>query len=325
MLYIDNNSTDPAYNLALEQYAFDTLSQHDEIFMLWQNRDAVIIGLHQNAMEETNQGYLERYGIPVVRRLSGGGAVFHDLGNLNFTFITHECNVAKLDFVDSCRPISDALISMRLPVQLCGRNDMTIGGRKFSGNARYYRNGRLMHHGTLMFDVDIDKMSESLRVTDDKLVSKSIKSVRSRVVNLREYLHMTMDEFRACIRESIAGAMPVYILSGQDQVSTDLIKRDRYDTWEWNFGKSPEFRIVKRRRLDNFGAIRLGINVDNGIITAFSTDGDYFGVKPCDGISAALCGTRLERRALMSALDGIPLDEYYEGLSADDLVRLILE
>ena len=325
MFYIENNSTDPAYNLALEQYAFDTLSLRGDVCMLWQNRDAVIIGLHQNAMEETNQGYLERHGIPVVRRLSGGGAVFHDLGNLNFTFITRAHDIAELDFTASCKPILDALISMGLPVEFLGRNDMVIGGRKFSGNARYYRDGRLMHHGTLMFDVDIDKMSDALRVPDDKLVSKSIKSVHSRVVNLREYLDMTMEGFLLHIRDSIARDLPVYPLGEQDILDIGEIKRNRYDTWDWNYGKSPGFSIVKRRRLDNFGTIRLCMDAENGVITAFYTDGDYFGAKPCDDISGALCGVRLECGALIRALDGIVLDEYYEGLSVDDLVRLILD
>ena len=325
MFYINSNSTDPSFNLALEQYAFDTLSQNDDVFMLWQNRDAVIVGLHQNTFEEINCGYLEKHNISVVRRLSGGGAVFHDLGNINYTFITRIHDSSVFDFSDSCQPVVDALLAMGLHVEFSGRNDITIGGKKFSGNARYFRDGRLMQHGTLLFDADLDKMAEALRVPDDKLISKGIKSVRSRVTNLRDYLDLTLDEFRSALRKSIACDMPEYILSEQDNMAINIIKHNRYSLWEWNYGKSPEFSIVKRRRLENFGAIRLSMDVNNGIITAFATDGDYFGIRPYSGIADSLRGVKLERDALLHALCTLPLNEYYEGLSANELVNLILE
>ena len=325
MLYLESGSTDPAFNLALEQYVFDTLALRDDFFMLWQNNDAVIVGLHQNTMEEVNHGFIKKNNITVVRRLSGGGAVYHDLGNLNYTFITGAPVTEALDFELSCRPIADALKSLGITVEFQGRNDMTLDGRKFSGNARYYRDGRLMHHGTMMFDVDMDKLSEALRVPDDKIVSKGIKSVRSRVVNLREYLDMTITEFWASIRSTIAGNMPDFTLSEQDLRAVDALRLKRYSTWEWNYGRSPEYSTEKRRRIDNFGTIRLRMSVERGRIAGFATDGDYFGVKPCVGVAAALRGVSLERDSLLNALSGFPLGEYYEGLSADALVSLILE
>ena len=327
MQYLESGSTDPAFNLALEQYVFDTLAQNDEFFMLWQNRDAVIVGLHQNTIEEVNRGFLEKNGIPAVRRLSGGGAVFHDLGNLNFTFITREPNPETIDFDRSCRPIAEALKSMGVEVVFHGRNDMTIDGRKFSGNARYYKDKKLMHHGTMLFDTDFEKMAEALRVPDDKLVSKGIKSVRSRVTNIREHLpeDMAMAEFWDLIRKYIAGNMPLYPLSSQERGAVDVIRRERYGTWEWNYGLSPKFSIEKRRRIENFGAIRLSMSVENGKIAAFATDGDYFGTKTCRDVAAALMGVKLEKDALLAALHGLVLSLYYEGLTADDLVRLILE
>jgi lipoate-protein ligase A len=325
MVYIETNSNDPAYNLALEQYAFDTISRTSELFMLWQNRDAVIVGLHQNTMQEINRGFLESNGIPVVRRLSGGGAVFHDLGNLNFTFITREADTSAIDFALSCRPIADALASMGVPVEFRGRNDMTAGEKKFSGNARYYRDGRLMHHGTLLFDVSLDRLAEALRVPDDKLVSKGVKSVRSRVVNLREYLDMPVSEFWAKLRQALAGNMPEYTLSEHDIRAVEAIKRERYDTWEWNYGQSPEYSIEKRRRLEGFGTIRLSMGVEKGRITAYASDGDYFGVRPYGDVAEALRGARLEREALQQALSRISLNDYYEGLSQDGFIKLLLE
>jgi lipoate-protein ligase A len=325
MIYLESNSVDPAYNLALEQYAFDALSQNDDVFMLWQNSDSVIVGLHQNTIEEINRGFVEKNAIHVVRRLSGGGAVFHDLGNLNYTFITHIEDASSIDFAGSCKPIADALISMGLPVEFSGRNDMTIDGKKFSGNARYYRDGRLMHHGTLLFDTDLDKMSQALLVPVDKLVSKSVKSVRSRVINLCDYLDATIDEFWASVRKSVAGDIPAHTLSVQDRRAVESIKRDRYDTWEWNYGKSPEFSVEKRRRIEKFGAIRLRMSAAGGKITGFATDGDYFGVKTCDDVAAALLGVELESSALLSALNSVDLSNYYEGLYVEEFVRLILE
>ena len=241
MLYLESSSNDPAFNLALEQYVFDVLSQEDEFFMLWRNRDAVIVGLNQNTHDEINSGFLDDNDIPVIRRLSGGGAVFHDLGNLNFTFVT-SVNGAADSFEVSMRPIADALISLGLGAELIGRNDMTLGGRKISGSAQYLKDGKLMHHGTLLYDTDLEKMSKALHVADEKLASKGIKSIRSRVTNIREHLakDMTIDEFFSYMRSAIAGNMPLCMLREQDMQAIDVIKRARYDTHEWNYGKSPD-------------------------------------------------------------------------------------
>lgn len=325
MRYLESGSTDPAFNLALEQYAFDTLSPDGEVFMLWQNRDCVIVGLHQNTEEEINRGFIDKNNIPVIRRLSGGGAVFHDLGNLNFTFITNEPDIDRLSFDRSRRHIADALSALGVPVKFSGRNDMTVDGKKFSGSARYFRDGRLMHHGTLLFDSDLEKMSEALRVSDDKLVSKGIKSIRSRVTNLSGYTNMTAAEFQAFLRESVAGDMPAYTLSERDCEAVGAIRRERYSSWDWNYGHSPEFSVIKRRRIDGFGAIRIRMSAENGKITDFATDGDYFGSRPYSDVASALRGVRLERNALLDALRGIALWEYYDGLAADELAGLILE
>ena len=241
MRYLESTSADPAFNLALEQYVFDTLSQDDGFFMLWRNRDCVVVGLNQNTMDEINREYLDANDIMVVRRLSGGGAVYHDLGNLNFTFITRPADM-ELSFKASMKPVADALISLGLSVEFSGRNDMTLGGMKISGSAQYLRDGKLMHHGTLLFDTNLDRMNEALHADADKLAAKGIKSVRSRVTNIKEHLPevMDMDGFLSSIRESIAGNMQAYTLNEQDLQAIDVIKRARYGTREWNYGKSPD-------------------------------------------------------------------------------------
>jgi lipoate-protein ligase A len=328
MRYLESPSTDPVLNLALEQYVFDTLSGKDEFFMLWQNSDSVIVGLHQNTAEEINRAYIDCSGIPVVRRLSGGGAVFHDLGNLNFSFITSAPDTGKLDFRLSCRPIVEALQELGIQAESSGRNDLTIDGKKFSGNARYLRSGRLMHHGTILFDTNLEKMSEVLRVSEDKIVSKGVKSIRARVANLRTYLprDMTAMEFRHFLRDSIAGKrkMPPYPMTERDWDAVEAIRRQRYGSWEWNYGQSPDYSIKKRRRLPGFGDIRISMQVENGKITAFASDGDYFGNRPCAEIAAVLFSTKLEERALQEALSTVPFEEFYEGLSRDEFIQLIL-
>ncbi|MBR4256441.1 MAG: lipoate--protein ligase family protein, partial [Clostridia bacterium] len=181
-----NEITDPYFNLASEQYLLDT--EEDDVFMLWRNRPSVIIGRNQNAYAEINRGFVTDNDIAVVRRLTGGGAVFHDLGNINFTFITKKGGADALDFARFCQPVIDALRALGVPAELSGRNDMTADGRKFSGNAQCVYNGRVMHHGTLLFDADMNSMAGALNVDPEKMKSKGVKSVRARVCNLREFL-----------------------------------------------------------------------------------------------------------------------------------------
>jgi lipoate-protein ligase A len=329
MRYIESPSTDPTLNLALEQYVFDTLSCNGEFFMLWQNRDSVIVGLHQNTAEEINRAYVDRNGIPVVRRLSGGGAVFHDLGNLNFSFITSVPDAGKLDYRSSCKPILEALEELGVYAETSGRNDITLNGKKFSGNARYVRNGHLMHHGTILFDTDLGKMAEGLRVPEDKIISKGVKSVPARVTNLRAHLpmDMTVMEFWTFLRKSIVGKknMSAYTMTEQDWDAVAAIRCRRYATWEWNYGRSPDYSIRKRRRLPGFGDIRISMQVEDGKISAFATDGDYFGNRPCADIAAVLLHTRMDKNALFEVLSEVPLEEFYEGLPRDEFIRLILE
>jgi len=326
MLYIESDSTDSAFNLALEQYLFDTLSVENDLFMFWRNSDAVIVGLHQNTAEEINASFVRRNNIPVVRRLSGGGAVFHDLGNLNFTIIK-KVSDNELDFRVSCRPILDALRSLGVNAVAGGRNDITVNGGKISGNARYLRDGRLMHHGTILFDTNIEKMTEALRIPEDKFISKGIKSARARVTNLRECLSkdMTVLEFMSFMRGRITRDMTAYALSARDYDAVEALRGKRYGTWDWNYGHSPDYGVEKRRRIPDFGAITVKMRVDGGIITGFAASGDYFGNRPSAELDAALKNTKLEERALLDRLSEIPFEEYFEGLTRPEFARLLLD
>ena len=205
--YLDLMTTDPSYNLAMEQYVFDCLPRDRMYFMLWQNDNAIIVGKYQNTIAEINEEAVRERGIRVVRRLSGGGAVYHDMGNLNFTFITDVGESNALNLKLFCEPVVRTLATLGVKAEVNGRNDITIDGKKFSGNSQYIRQGRVMHHGTIMFDSDLSVVSEALRVDPTKIQTKGIRSVRSRVTNVAEHLpeKVTLPEFRRILLENIAG------------------------------------------------------------------------------------------------------------------------
>ena len=184
MRYLESGSTDPYYNLALEQVVFDGPGQDTACCMLWQNDNTIVVGKHQNTLQEVNMAYVREHNVRVARRLSGGGAVYHDLGNVNFTFIsTHEGG--GMDFSTFCRPLAAALAELGVQAELCGRNYMTIDWKKFSGNSQYVKRGRVMHHGTILYDSDLSVVGQALRVPEDKFTSKGLSSVRSRGTNVR--------------------------------------------------------------------------------------------------------------------------------------------
>ena len=205
MVYIESPSTNPAFNLALEQYVFDRMDRSQEYFMLWQNDNTVVIGKNQNAFAEVNQKVADAKHISVVRRLSGGGAVYHDLGNLNFTFILNAKDATDLDIRLFCQPIAELLRSLNVPAEVNGRNDISIEGKKFSGNSQYLKQGRIMHHGTLMFHSDLSVVADVLNVSADKFQSKAAKSVKARVTNIAPYLPegFTLAQFKALLLKYI--------------------------------------------------------------------------------------------------------------------------
>ncbi len=332
MIYLQSPSTDAEFNLALEQYVFEEMDPGREYFMLWQNASAIIVGKNQNTVEEINRKYVEDHGIQVVRRLSGGGAVYHDMGNLNFTFIRHGGDTAKMDLHAFCRPIAGALAQLGVDAQVNGRNDITIDGRKFSGNSQYVKKGRIMHHGTLMFDSDLGMVGECLQVSKDKIESKGVKSVRSRVTNIREHLpegtDISLGEFwETLIRymEAEMGAMDRYQWTEEDLARVEEIRQARYGRWQWNYGYSPKYSLRKERRIEGVGKILVSMDVKDGCLQQMEFYGDYFGSEDGAEVAELLQGCAMERQALMERLASLNVERYFHRLTAEQLVDILLQ
>lgn len=325
--YLNLTTTDAALNLATEQYVFDHLPKDRSYFMLWQNDNAIIIGKYQNTLAEINLPFVQEHGIQVVRRLSGGGTVYHDLGNLNFTFISDAEDGNAINFRTFCLPILRALEAIGVHAEINGRNDLTIGGKKFSGNSQYIRKGRVMHHGTIMFHSNLDILQNALAVDTSKLQSKGIQSVRSRVTNIKDHLHadITLNEFRQSLLEQILLEMPgeAYSLSPAEMTQIEQIAQERYRTWEWNFGSSPACTIQVRRRIEGCGLIEAHLSVDHGIVQSIQFYGDFFSAEEPDRLSSLLIGQRHTQEAYKAVLDALDISQFFKGLTTDAFLQLI--
>lgn len=327
LAYLDVQSTDAAWNLALEQYVFDALPRDRDYLLLWRNENAVIIGKHQNTAAEINAPYVEEKGIQVVRRLSGGGAVYHDLGNLNFTFITDAPEDGDLDFGRFCRPVVALLRQLGAEAELTGRNDMTIAGQKFSGNAQYMRAGRVMHHGTILFDSDLEAVGLALQSHPEKFTDKATRSVRSRVTNVRPHLCRDMDmaEFRAALLSSLLADVPheKVVLTETDEAAIDELRRTRYAAWQWNYGYSPRCTAVKTARIPGCGSVEAHLDIEEGVIQKITFTGDFFSPHGVERLAEHLRGVRLEHGALTEVLADFDVKSCIAGLSVEALTELL--
>lgn len=327
MTFIDVSTTDPAFNLALEQYVFDQMPRDRGYFILWQNDNAIIVGRHQNTLAEINEDYVRDHGIQVVRRLSGGGAVYHDLGNLNFTYIVNAAQGPRVDLKLFCRPVAEALRSLGVEAQVNGRNDITIGGRKFSGNAQYVREGRVMHHGTIMFDSDLTVIGKALQVNREKIAAKGVRSIKSRVTCVRPHLpeDVSLAEFKARLLESMFRdqSMEPYTLSAEDLAAVEVLRERRYNTWEWNYGASPACTILRRRRVEGCGTVEAYIQADKGRITAMEFRGDFFSTVEPEMLARRFIGLRPAEEDYRTALERVDAGAYFTGLDTAALLDIL--
>ena len=326
--YIESRSTDPFYNLSLEQVIFDTFDRNHSYFMLWQNHNSIIVGKHQNTISEINSAFVKTQNINVVRRLSGGGAVYHDLGNLNFTFITNADKNAAIDFISFCKPIQEVLVLFGVPVEITGRNDMTIEGKKISGNAQYIKNGRVMHHGTLLYDSDLEILSKALNVSDNKIESKGIKSVKSRVTNIRPFMKndKSLNEFWTVLKNHFVTTLDMkdYILSTDEENEVQKLKEKVYSQWSWNYGASPSYNMRKIRKVETCGTIEILLDIGKeGIIENIAFYGDFFSNDDTHDLVKILTEHHYEYNEITDLIKEIDISRYFFNLDKKTFLSIL--
>ena len=324
MIFIYNKSLDPFYNLAAEEYLVK--NSNDEIFMLWRNDNTIVIGKNQNTLSEINYDYVKANNINVVRRMSGGGAVFHDIGNINFTFILN----SEGDFSNYekfTRPIIAFLKSLGVNASLSGRNDLVIGDKKISGNAQYMYKNRILHHGTLLYSAESNKLANSLKVSEDKVKSKGIKSVKSRVTNIADHLAVSFSA-QEFIEKLAQFMLKEGNISGEYDLENDRnqiqkLREEKYATWDWNFGYSPKYTFNKKMRFSS-GGVEICMNVSsNGTIEDVKIFGDFFSKKDICELEEIIIGHRHEYLEIKNLLSSVDIADYISNITLEEFLETL--
>ena len=326
MRYIKNVSTNPYYNMAFDEYCLESLSINEPVFYLWQNRPAVIVGFNQEVNTEVNLDYLKENGIDLVRRVTGGGAVYHDLGNLNYTIVGRSEDLER-DYPEYASIMAKALQKLGVPATLSGRNDILVEGRKVSGFAKRVCKNRLMVHGTLMYNVDVDVLTKVLNPSNTKLQSKGIASVRSRVANLCEYLPNVPDiqTFSKQLEEILSHHYQdtEYQLSEEDLANIQQLTDKKFATWEWNYGSSPKATLTHSARLA-CGTVEIHLTLAENRISSCRFGGDFLGNLPATDLESALIEIIYDTENIRKRLSSFTIDAYFDGVTMEELIRLIL-
>lgn len=325
MLFIKLPSKNPYFNLAAEEYLMKNFTEN--FFLLWQNENTVVVGRNQNTLAEINAAFVNEHNVNVVRRMSGGGAVYHDDGNVNFSFILTDDSLFS-DYSAFTEPITAFLKTLGVNAQLSGRNDILTDGKKISGNAQFMQNGRILHHGTLLFSCSEDKISEVLNVSEDKIRSKGIKSVKSRVTDISSHLKtpMTSEEFMQKLADYVvknSENCTEYFLTEYDTAQIEKLKTEKYEKWEWNYGYSPKYDFKNKKRF-SCGEVELLLSIGkNGKITTAKIYGDFFSPKPTDELCANLCGLKHKKDDIFKMLEKTNVSNYIFGLTNDDFINIL--
>ena len=321
VFYLETHSQNPYYNLAFEEYVL-THRLEGEYLLLWQNDNTIVVGQNQNTEAEINRPFVEEHHINVVRRSTGGGAVYHDLGNLNYSFITDAGELQELAMQRFTAPVVEALKGLGLNAEASGRNDILVEGRKVSGTAQRVSHGRILHHGTLLFDSDPGAVAGALNVDPTKFQSKASKSVRSRIGNIREFLPTDMDlpAFWEYLKKFFAGNGIVNdSLSAEELAAVEKLKTEKYDTWEWNYGRSPKFDVRCKRYWDG-GCLEVGVSVSRGLITDVIFHGDFLTVSSLEPLTKALLGTPFRREEVCRVLERYPVADLFGGITREQVL-----
>ena len=325
MRYLKNPSTNPYYNMAFDEYCLESLPIDEPVFFLWQNRPAVIVGYNQEVNTEVNLNYLKEKGIDLVRRVTGGGAVYHDLENLNYTIVGRSEDLER-DYPEYAALMMKALQALGVPATLSGRNDILVDGKKVSGFAKRVCKDRLMVHGTLMYNVDVDVLTHVLNPSTTKLQSKGIASVRSRVTNLCNYLPELSDiqAFKNQLEEILSNnySDAEYKLSEADLTHIQQLTDEKFATWEWNYGRSPKATLVHSARLA-CGTVEIHLTLAENRIASCRFGGDFLGNLPASDIEKALTGIPYEINEIRKCLSKLEISRYFDRVSADNLLEMM--
>ena len=324
VFYLETHSQNPYYNLAFEEYVL-THRLEREYLLLWQNDNTIVVGQNQNTEAEINRPFVEEHHINVVRRSTGGGAVYHDLGNLNYSFITDAGELQELAMQRFTAPVVEALKGLGLNAEASGRNDILVEGRKVSGTAQRVSHGRILHHGTLLFDSDPGAVAGALNVDPTKFQSKASKSVRSRIGNIREFLPTDMDlpAFWEYLKKFFAGNGIVNdSLSAEELAAVEKLKTEKYDTWEWNYGRSPKYNVHNKRRYEA-GGVEFQAEVSGGVIQEIAFYGDFLSVCSLEPLTEALKGCAFRKEDVAAVLDRVDLRSMFGGITKEELLDLM--
>lgn len=323
MIYIENNSLDAYYNMACDEYILKKLDFGEDILTLWRNDNAIIIGKNQNAYEEINAEYVNEHNIKVVRRVTGGGAVYHDINNLNFSLFINIKDSNKLDDLNFfVMPVVNALKELGVNAEVKGRNDILIDGRKFSGLAQRIHGDTLLFHGTLMFDVDLTVLTKGLNVKPGKLESKGHKSVRSRVTNIKEYMTEDIDVlgFKEILKEKLFEGQEYkeYVLTDEDIAGIEKFRDEKFGTWAWNYGESPESNFKNAQRFKG-GELDIRMKLEDGLIKNIRFYGDFLSTDDLDRLISALEGQKYDIAVVDDILSSMDLRPFFGSITKDEV------
>lgn len=326
MKFIKTDWDIPYYNFALEEYLLKEAPE-DEYVFFYIHKPSIIVGKFQNTIEEINKEFVDSNNIIVARRLSGGGAVYHDSGNLNFSFVHKAGKEDVNNFKKFTKPVIDALKELGVQAELSGRNDILVDEKKVSGNAQCFKNGRILHHGTLLYNADMSNLSKSLKVKELKIKSKGIKSVRSRVGNIADYMTKDMEihEFKDFLLEQFGKEKNIEEYKLSDEVIEGLNSnvKDQFSTWDWNWGHSPKYEVEKVEKF-TCGLIDMKMNIADGKIDDCKIFGDFFTAEKLHVLEDLLRGSKLKREDLFESLESIQIDSYFNCMTKDEFVDFLL-
>ena len=329
MIFIEHNNTNPYVNHAIEEYVMGKFDE--ECFMMWRNRPCILIGKNQNTRAEINMNYVKEHNLEVVRRMSGGGAIFNDLGTLNFTFISVGENNVFADFSKFTYPIIRALKKLSVNAELSGRNDLTVNDKKFSGNSQYRHKNKILHHGSILFSVNMENLSKSLNASPIKFSDKSVKSVKKRVVNLCECIDrpMTVVEFKNFLMKSImeecrekCKPVKIYRLSGEDWKKIKKISDNKYVLWQWNYGNLKKFTYFNEKKFKG-GIVQVYVNVHRGIIDRINFFGDFFGRGEIKDFENKFVGMRYDESEILKVLESADVEMYMHNIDAGNIIEVM--